>query len=572
VAATPAVERAIDLSRPDWAARLKAGESLLPPLPWLNQAEAARAVGIFNLLRLADVPGTPPMREAAGDWFREIVAALFGSVTPQGERRIRELFLLVPKKNGKTSYGALVMLTALLLNRRPHAPFILTAPVQDVTDIAFTAIAGAINLDPVLTKKLHIREHIKTIVHRETKAELQVMTFEPATLTGQKVAGALIDELHVVARMNKAGSAIRQLRGGMLPYPEAFLAFITTQSEEAPSGVFRAELLKARAIRDGERDGAMLPVLYEFPPEMQTDANQWRDPDHWRMVTPNAGRSVTIPRLVEEFKVAEATSDPELRAWASQHLNVEIGLALQSDRWIGADFWERNALRVTLEDLLARCEVITAGIDGGGLDDLLGLAFLGREEQGGNWLLWTHAWAHPQVLERRKSEAPLLHDLQADGDLTLVDMIGEDVEQLAALVEKVEKSGLLDRVGVDNAGIGAIYDALEKMIGHDRIVAIPQGWRLMSAIKTTERKLAEGALKHGGQRLMSWAVGNAKVEPRGNAIYITKQASGTAKIDPLMACFDAVALMAQDPQPRKKKYQMFMVTPQKSPQARSARR
>ena len=116
---------------------------------------------------------------------------------------------------------------------------------------------------------------------------------------------------------------------------------------------------------------------------------------------------------------------------------------------------------------------------------------------------------------------------------------------------------------MDRHGIGPIYDALEKLIGHDRIVAVPQGWQLMTAIKTTERKLAEGGFKHGGQRLMAWAVGNARVEPRGNAIMITKQGSGNAKIDPLMAAFNAVALMAQDPQPRKKKYQMFMVTPSK---------
>jgi phage terminase large subunit-like protein len=56
-------------------------------------------------------------------------------------------------------------------------------------------------------------------------------------------------------------------------------------------------------------------------------------------------------------------------------------------------------------------------------------------------------------------------------------------------------------------------------------------------------------LVHGGQRLMAWCVGNAKVEPRGNAILITKQASGTAKIDPLMAMFDAVSLMALNPAP-----------------------
>ncbi len=80
------------------------------------------------------------------------------------------------------------------------------------------------------------------------------------------------------------------------------------------------------------------------------------------------------------------------------------------------------------------------------------------------------------------------------------------------------------------------------------VVGIPQGWKLVGAIKTTERKLAGGDLRHGGMRLMSWCVGNAKVEPVGNAIRITKQAAGKAKIDPLMATFDAAALMAMNPE------------------------
>jgi phage terminase large subunit-like protein len=58
----------------------------------------------------------------------------------------------VPKKNSKTTNGALLMLTALLLNERPRAPFIMTAPVQDVADLAFNAAAGAIALDPVLER------------------------------------------------------------------------------------------------------------------------------------------------------------------------------------------------------------------------------------------------------------------------------------------------------------------------------------------------------------------------------------------------------------------------------------
>lgn len=550
-----------NLSCPDWADRMRQGRSLVPTLP-LNMVEGDRAVAVFNKLRLADVPGTPSLAEAGGDWFRDIVRALFGSLDPvTHDRMIRELFLLVPKKNSKTTNGALLMLTALLLNQRPNAPFILTAPVQDVAELAFAAVSGAIALDDVLQKKLHVREHLKTIVHRETKAELQIMTFDPAVLTGQKCAGVLIDELHVVAKMSKAPSAIRQLRGGMLPFPEAFMAFITTQSEDAPSGVFKAELQKARDIRDGKQEGALLPVLYEFPEDMQKSQDkQWKDPANWHMVTPNAGRSISIPRLVEEFRTAEATSEDELRAWASQHLNVEIGLALRSNRWVGADFWERGASAVTLPDLLKRSEVVTIGIDGGGLDDMLALVVLGRDEESGDWLLWAHAWIHPIALERRKSEAERFHDFERDGDLTIVENVGEDIEQVADYVKQVEDSELLDNIGVDQAGIGAIVDAIvERHIEHERIVGIPQGWRLVGAIKTTERRLHDGALKHGNRPLMAWCCGNAKAEPRGNAVMITKAAAGTAKIDPLMATFNAVALMSMNPKPRKKRYDILFV-------------
>ena len=87
-----------NLSCADWADRIRNGRSLVPELP-LNRTEADRAVEIFNRLRLPDVRGTPALREAGADWFREIVAALFGSIDAEiGARRIRGLFILAVAK------------------------------------------------------------------------------------------------------------------------------------------------------------------------------------------------------------------------------------------------------------------------------------------------------------------------------------------------------------------------------------------------------------------------------------------------------------------------------------------
>jgi phage terminase large subunit-like protein len=555
----------LDLSCPDWFDKLKSGRSIVPAID-VNPAEGERAVRAFDLLRLADVPGTPTLRDACGDWFRDIVRALFASTDPvTKERLIRDLFVLVPKKNSKTSYSALLMLVALILFRRPHGQMFLAAPVQDVADLAFAQASGAVDLDPELRKLIHVRESEKTLINRNTKATLEIVTFDPAVLTGRKPVAFLIDEVHIVAKLPKAASALRQIRGGMLPFPEAFLAMITTQSEEAPVGIMRSELNKARAIRDGRASGAMLPVLYEFPEKLQKekDGRFWRDPANWHLVTPNEGRSITVPRLVQGFEEAKKDGEAEIRAWASQHLNIEIGLALHSDSWAGAEHWEAAAEDgLTLDDLLARSDVVTAGIDGGGLDDLLALSFVGRDAKTKDWLAWSRAWCFEGVLTRRMSEASRLRDMENDGDLSIIKMLGQDVVELVGWVSRVQKTGKLAKVGVDPAGIGAIVDALAEIkitAADERLVGIPQGWRLNGPILTAERKLADGTLRHCGQPLMAWAVGNAKIVMSGNAVTITKQAAGRAKIDPLMSMLNAIALMSRNPEPPKTKIKQGFV-------------
>ncbi len=117
-------------------------------------------------------------------------------------------------------------------------------------------------------------------------------------MTGVKPAGVLVDEQHVIAMRNDAGSVMRQIRGGMISQPEAFLAIITTQSDGPPRGVFAQDLIRAREIRDGKRFQPVLPVLYELPPDIQQpsklpgEAAPWEDPATGRWSCPIwAGRS-----------------------------------------------------------------------------------------------------------------------------------------------------------------------------------------------------------------------------------------------------------------------------------------
>jgi phage terminase large subunit-like protein len=247
------------------------------------------------------------MREAAGDWQRDIVKALFGSVV-SGQRQIREAFVLVPKKNSKTTCGSAIMLTALLVNQRPRAEFLLIAPTQEIADLAFGQAVGMIEADPVLASKFHVQGHLKRISYRQTKAFLKVKSFDPKVVTGTKPAGILLDETHVIAEAPDADRVIGQLRGGLISQPEGFLIQITTQSERPPAGVFAAELAKARKVRDGTLSAPLLPVLYEFP-----EGVDWQEPSNWHLVTPNNGRSITVERLIPDYEAAREASEAELR-------------------------------------------------------------------------------------------------------------------------------------------------------------------------------------------------------------------------------------------------------------------
>lgn len=538
---------------PDWADRIVKGASLIPELP-LFEEEAARALRVFKRLRVPDIVGTPTYGEVCGEWVFDLVRAIFGSYDPVTRRRmIREFFLLIPKKNGKSSIAAAIMVTAAIVNRRPAAELLLIAPTKKIADIAYKQAAGLIRLDPELTKLFHLQTHQRTITHRLTDAAILIKAADADVITGSKATFILIDETHVFSLKAKAADVFVEIRGSLAARPDGFLLQITTQSKEPPAGVFRAELNIARDVRDGLIKLPLLPILYELPLKISIDGG-WKDRRTWAWVNPNLNRSVDEAFLADELTKAEREGPEQLALIASQHFNVEVGLALRNDRWRGADYWELAADKtLTLEELLRRSEVVTVGGDGGGLDDLLGLAVIGREKETRHWLCWSHAWCHPKVLELRKDIASSLRDFATERSLTICD-VPDDVRGLGDVFAQVLASGLLpekNAVGLDPNNVAALIEALSKAgMAEGMLRRLLQGPALSPAWWGIERKLADRTFFHSGLRLMNWCVGNAKAEPKGNGIMITKQISGRAKIDPVIAMGQAALLMSWNPQPK----------------------
>lgn len=549
----PIRDTAWSTAMPKWVDRLMSRQSLVPALPLYDEV-AEKALRIFKRLRVPDIIGTPTYGEVCGEWVFDFVRAIFGSYDPVTKKRmLREFFLLVPKKNGKSSIAAAIMVTAIILNERPLCELLLIAPTISVAAISFDQAAGIIALDADLSAMFHVQGHSRTITHRLTGATLVIKAADPKVVTGTKAAYVLIDELHEFAEMSRAAAVMREIKGGLAARPDGFLLTITTQSKKPPAGVFKAELSKARAVRDGDIVLPLLAVLYELPSEIAKDGG-WKDPKTWPLVNPALGASVQPEFLADELIAAEAEGPEALMLLASQHFNVQIGLSLRADRWPGAPHWEDcGDEELTLERLIDRSEVCVVGVDGGGLDDLFALAVIGRERETRNWLHWAHAWAFPEVAQQRKEIASRLADFEKAGELTFCHQVGDDVSGALRVIQRLEAAGLLPlespAIGLDAAGIAELLDELDEAgFGEDRWISVGQGWKLQQAVLTLPRRMKDRRFIHGASSLMAWNVGNAKTELKGSNYIVTKQTAGSAKIDALMATFNAAMLMFGNPE------------------------
>lgn len=541
---------------PDWWEKLQAGEVPMADVP-INEAKAARVLAFFNRLRLPDVPGNPPMATACGDWFKSLLVVFFASEDPDTHREVVwELLCMVPKKNSKSTYVAALALTALYMEEAPNRQMLLVGPSQNISERCFGQAQGMIDLDEKLQLIFKVQDHLKTITRRKTGTALDVKTFDTGIVTGEIPVLTIIDELHELGKKAKALKVMQQIRGGGITMQRGKVLMITTQSDEMPTGIWKAELKKARAIRDGKGGPSpiMLPILYEYPEKLQKDETFWRDRSNWGLILPNLGLSINEQALEDDYQNNGKVSKEAEQIWASQHLNIEIGVGLGGDAWRGVDHWETcGDETLTLDKLIRRSEVCVVGVDGGGLDDLFAVAVIGREKFTRRWLHWAHAWAFDEVFERRKDIDARLRDFEEAGDLTVCKEVGDDVIGAVEIIQKLENAGLLPTespaIGLDAAGIAELLDGLAGAgFDEDRWISVGQGWKLQPAMLSLPRRLKDKRITHGGSGLMAWNVGNAKAELKGSNWIVTKQAAGSAKIDALMATFNAAMLMYGDPQ------------------------
>lgn len=210
---------------------------------------------------------------AALPWQEQIVRDLFS--TEGCVRKVREAYVSMPKKNGKSALCGAIALYALLTDSAPR--IYGAASSRDQASIVFRAAVDTARALPAIQRKIRVAPSVRRIERADGAGFYQVLSADGDVQDGIEPTLAIVDELHRW-RTAKAETLWSVLRAGMVAQREPLLLTITTAGAEHESSLWSREHERAQMYLSGAlaHDAAYYARVWSADRKRVTD-----DPDYW---------------------------------------------------------------------------------------------------------------------------------------------------------------------------------------------------------------------------------------------------------------------------------------------------
>ncbi|MGE8080501.1 terminase large subunit [Peribacillus loiseleuriae] len=295
-----------------------------------------------------DLAGQPFILE---DWEKFLYSNVYGWLhkNEKGKivRVIRECYVQVPKKNGKTLIGVGALGYAMFGEGVLSADCYCCASDFNQAQYAAKPFAATILNHDALMNASHIFKGPKgTIssvtydyIHNDLAYQNQfiVMSKNIQSIEGSNPHFILNDELHAQENMDQYDN----FKSAQISRDEPIMFNISTAGKGSSSVGMRVYREAKEVLKNDDNDTNFV-MIYE--PDKNFD---WTDRKVWEMVNPNIGISVTMSALETEF-ITAARSAHKKAEFLSKHLNVFVN---------GADnFFEQDQVEHILVDDLGSLE------------------------------------------------------------------------------------------------------------------------------------------------------------------------------------------------------------------------
>jgi phage terminase large subunit-like protein len=485
-----------------------------------------------------------------------IIAPVFGWVDygddpDQLIRMVRELYVEVPRKNGKSTLIGGLGLYMTCADGEQGAEGVAAATNERQAGYVFSPVKALVRSSPAL--KPFARAFAKKIIHTETSSEFAVVSSVAEGMHGANLHFYCVDELHV----HKSPELVETIETGTGSRRQPLGVLITTADEGRPDTIYvrkrnRIVQLAARTFIDPSTYGVIWAVADSEEEADRLGIDLFSE-DAQRRANPGFGVSPTRSYLARAATVAKQSPSDR-----SSYLRLHLGIRTrQATTYITIPSWDRNMSIVDTAKLKG-CKAF-GGLDLAATSDFTAFSLLFPDGTGGYdvlWRLWLPEAAYTALVKRTSKVAEVW---RREGRFKVTDGDVVDDEVIVADIWKDCVQYKVAEIGYDPWNASAITNALTKKGA--KLVEVRQGYGSLSApLKEIKRLVMMGRpdrpmFRHGGHPVARWMLGNLAVGTDDNGNVKPDRKRSADKIDGIAASTIAMQRAMAAPATRRSAYE-----------------
>lgn len=469
-------------------------------------------------------------------WQQFVIAQLFGWYNLDGSRRFTKMYLEVARKNGKTQIGAGIGLLMLDLFGEAAAEVYFAATKKDQAKLGYDEAKRMVERSKVLRTRMDPMQYLIRCPRNNGVAK--ALGADRGTHDGLSVQYALVDEYHA----HKNSDMYDVLVSATLARQNPLIATITTAGFNLDGPCMSMRKAAVEVLQGKAQDDSTLCLIYTLDPDDAFD-----DPANWIKANPSLGVIQTEERLQQEFTTAQNSGTVALHNFKTKHLNIWVH---NEDPWIEDLPWMACADEDFEPPADAPC---WAGLDLASVRDMTALTLMwpvGDEYLVKNWYLLPEDTVRERLAKKGSHVYGLFQDMNnvliTEGNVTDYNAFRKLVtgQHMVDGALQYDANCLAERYNIQ----GIAYDrhnATQFVIDlqTDGIRTVPYGQGFVSLsfpTKAIERKALAGDLRHDGDPVLRWMVGNVVLQrdPAGNVK--PDKAKSSDKIDGVVSMCMAV--------------------------------
>jgi phage terminase large subunit-like protein len=482
------------------------------PPPWELVPEA-----VFDVAAVVRaIKALCELRHTKGRWARRplvpdpwqvvwVIAPVFGWKYPAdyhdtelaGTRIYREVYIEVPRKNGKSTLSSGLAIVLLAADSEAGAEVYAAAGSRDQARVVFDQSKSLAQTSKKLTDRLSIMTSL--IRHPRTGSFYRVLSKSEEAAHGLNVHGAVIDELHV----HKRRGLVDAIETGTGAREQPMIITITTADDGGEGTIYEE---KHERIRKCAQRIITIEKQYGIIWAADDDDDPFAE-STWRKANPGLGTSPTLAYIRAEANKARSSAS-YFPVFCRLHLNRRIR---QQVRFISLEEWDQqDNIQTVLADQLKGRECY-GGLDLSATTDLTSFQLVFPDAEHQTLTVLTQLWMPESDLQMRIERDQVPYDEWAsNGWLTLTEGNVVDYDKVTAAIDHARANFDLRAVHHDRWQAGPVVQKLQGM--NIESSPVPQTYGGMSEpTKMLDRLVKQGRFVHGAHPVLRWMADSVEV-------------------------------------------------------------